>query len=192
MPEYLVLTADQIDSRHHADAVPEALATLHRDVEPFRGFARTAGDEIQALFCDSTQALRALEILVSRSGWRIGVGIGAVQSPVPQDVRASSGEAFILARDAVSHARRSPQHVWVCGSERVNAALLILTTLWNRRSPAGWQVATMLDQGLSVKAIAEKLHITPSAVSQRARAAQVDEVSLGKQLLQGLIDDALH
>lgn len=200
-----MVTADQVGSRSGADAVPEALDALvgvpevsesPQGVKQARAFARTAGDEIQALFDDSNEAVRALEVLARLGQWRVGVGIGAVESPVPDDVRAATGEAFVAAREAVEASRLAPARIAVRApsapdeGQDVEAALALVQLVWHRRSDAGWDVAELLAKGASGRDVARELGITPSAVSQRAKAAGVEETAAGMRLVVRLLDRA--
>lgn len=195
----VVLTADQVDSRSRDDAVPSALRALRSlptGGAAARGFARTAGDEIQGLFTRSSDAVEALERLARLGCWRVGVGIGAVVTPVPDDVRAASGEAFIAAREAVEASRLVPARVAVRAAsapesaQDLDTALVMLHLLWQRRTEAGWDVAELLSRGLTQRDVAADLGITPSAISQRVRAAAVDEGIAGKRLTERLMDAA--
>ena len=108
----VVLTADQVDSRSGDDAVPSALRALRAlpsSGGSARGFARTAGDEIQGMVTDADAAIRVIEELTRLGGWRIGVGVGAVVRPVPRDVRAATGDAFVAAREALVAAHSAPR-----------------------------------------------------------------------------------
>ena len=197
-PHLLVLTADQVASRRHGDRVPAALRALEAwptagDVA--RPFQRTAGDEIQALFASTADVVAALECLARLSGWRVGVGIGQVEMPVPDDVRAATGEAFVAARQGVEAARSSAGSVCVVAPDataagRAQTCVDLLEQAWRRRTPAGWQVADLAAGGLTQKEIAARLGVTASAVSQRMRTAAVDEVARGKNLLCWLLDEA--
>ena len=106
-PVGMVLTVDQRGSRTAPDRVTdllEALAPL-----PSRlAFSRTAGDEVQGLVCDPGHLPALLEVLLRDGGWRVGLGIGHVEAPLPGDVREARGPAFVHARDAVEAARHSP------------------------------------------------------------------------------------
>src|SRR5688500_19628182 len=106
-----VLTADQKRSTRHGDRVPEALAALaDLAVAGSTGaarendgsgvalpFERTVGDEIQGLLSTPAAAVRAVTALVRLGGWRMGLGIGAVDTPLPDSTRAASGPAFVAA-----------------------------------------------------------------------------------------------
>lgn len=97
-----VVTADQRGSRRHGDLVPAALETLGRmRPGPLRRFERTAGDEIQAVCDDPVVVVDIVLVLMRTSGWRIGVGVGPVETPLPRSGRAGRGPAFVAARTAV-------------------------------------------------------------------------------------------
>ena len=121
----------------------------------------------------------ALEICLAllRDGrWSVGLGAGALETPLPADIRAARGSAFVLARDAVERAKSVPGRVAVSAADPVaaedaEAYLRLLVDLRDRRSSHGWEVADLLAQGLTQKRIAAQLGITPTAVSLRAKAA---------------------
>ena len=95
--QVIVITADQISSRKGGDRVPAALTALD-DLKLGTGsrpFVRTAGDEIQGLVTDSAAAVEVIQALTRLGGWRFGVGLGQVESPVPRDVRAAHRPAFV-------------------------------------------------------------------------------------------------
>jgi len=100
-----VVTADQRGSRRHGDLVPAALEALGRmRPRPLRRFERTAGDEIQAVCDDPVVVVDIVLVLMRTSGWRIGVGVGPVETPLPRSGRAGRGPAFVAARTAVGAA----------------------------------------------------------------------------------------
>ncbi len=100
-----VVTADQRGSRRHGDLVPAALEALGRiRPGPLRRFERTAGDEIQAVCDDPVVVVDIVLVLMRTSGWRIGVGVGPVETPLPRSGRAGRGPAFVAARTAVGAA----------------------------------------------------------------------------------------
>ena len=82
----IVLTADQRGSRSSPDLVARAsTAYAAGAVLPFD---RTAGDEMQALYTDPAAAIATVEALVREGVWNIGLGIGAVETPLPDHARA--------------------------------------------------------------------------------------------------------
>lgn len=157
-----------------------------------RTFARTAGDEVQGLVETPEEAVTALRRFVREGGWRVGMGIGAVDLPVPDDVRAANGPAFIAARQAVAESRGAPQDFALVSdaiepsqrhaAQDARVVLDLVATVWRRRSDAGWQVADLVAEGLSQQEVAARLGVTPSAVSQRARAAAIVEAAAGEAL----------
>ncbi|WIB16992.1 DNA-binding protein [Curtobacterium sp. MCPF17_050] len=175
-----VITADQIASRSHDDRVDVAIEQLRDRLgdRVLLGPERTAGDEFQLLSDQPEAVLDALLHLTRSGDWSVGIGIGDVQLPLPTSTRAASGPAFFLARTAVERAKRSPDRFAVeVDDDRVfsgpDVEALLAQTLRNRakRSPEGWELADLLDGGLSGAAAAKALGISPQAVSARSAAA---------------------
>ncbi|GAA3206899.1 DNA-binding protein [Microbacterium terregens] len=172
-----VLTADQRDSRNRADLVPAGVDIVqrvagHRLAIPVQ---RNAGDELQALTGSAPAALAITLALLRDGGWSVGIGAGVVETPLPDDIRAGRGQAFVLARDAVDRAKGAPGRVAVSSSDALaaqdaEAYLRLLVDVRDRRSAQGWEVADLLAEGLTQKSIAARLGITPTAVSLRAKA----------------------
>lgn len=179
-----VLTADQRSSRTSHDLVPATLVRVgelggERLLLPPQ---RNAGDEIQALLRDADATLEIALDLLRAESWAIGIGIGEVDRPLPDDIRAARGTAFLHAREAVDRAKSSASRVAVVAAPDADAAdadaaddaeavLRLLAHLRERRSPQGWEVADLLARGLTQKEAARRLGVTPAAVSLRARAA---------------------
>lgn len=183
-----VVTADQHASRRSPDGVPALLDDLG-DAGALLGFERTTGDEVQALFDDAEAVVRAL-LELTRRGWHIGIGAGAVELPLPDTTRAARGPAYVAAREAVEAAKAEPSGVAVRGAgEDAETAVILLATLAGQRSDAGWEVAELL-AGMSGREAATHLGISPSAVSQRARRAHVDEVRRASVLAARLLVQA--
>lgn len=175
------LTADQVGSRSQPDLTDHGIALMvdaggdHLVLPP----DRTAGDEIQAATDDAETALRMVLQLTRDGRWSVGLGIGAVREPLPDATRAMTGSAFILARDAVEEAKKSPTRfaLAVDDGRLPDAALLqplidLLLLLRARRTPEGWEVADRLGDR-SQSQLAEQLGVTPQAVSLRVRKAQL-------------------
>ncbi|MDO8148667.1 hypothetical protein Q6350_09495 [Isoptericola sp. b515] len=190
----IVLTVDQRDSTTRGDLVPEVLALLRTRTGGERpgvrlGFDRTVGDEVQGVLDGDDGARLAVEIvadLLRDGGWSVGVGVGAVQDPLPAASRAASGPAFVRAREAVEDAKRrgSVVPLAVVGATDEPGAtiagdaqslLRLLGAVAARRSPAGWEaVDTLGEQEASAapqRATAEVLGVSEQAVSQRLRTA---------------------
>jgi hypothetical protein len=202
----LVLTADQKRSTRHGDRVPEALDLLGSS--PPAGvrlpFERTVGDEIQAVLDTPAAAVWATTCLVRLGGWRIGLGLGAVEEPLPSSTRAASGPAFVAAREAVSAAHTSPADLRVLratdgasgygqddATRLAESALWLLAVVLRRRTPEGWEIVDMADAGMTGREMAERLQISPSAVSQRLGRASAEEARRGAELAEALLGRAL-
>lgn len=200
-----VILADQVSSRVSTDHVPAALARLEytlggRLTLPFE---RTAGDEIQGLCGDPATAVDAVCELTRLGGWRIGIGAGEVETPLPSSTREARGEAYLAAREAIDAARSSPTqlalvaHAGTVGgndyggreqcAEDAETALWLLRGVLQQRSREGWELVDLLDRGLTGVEAATKLGISPSAVSQRLSRARRTEAVRGTSLATRLL-----
>src|SRR5215208_1240397 len=170
-----VFTVDQIRSRAQQDLVEATLAGL-REVDTLLPFTRTVGDEFQGLVANPASVVDVTLSLMRTVGWHIGIGIGAVQQPLPSDARQARGPAFLAARSAVEAAKKQSTHLSVRSvPDRVEAhdaeiPFRLLIALQLRRSPQGWEAAELMDHGLT-QAAASTLAITRQALSQRLQAA---------------------
>ena len=189
-----VITADQRGSRTSHDLVPEALAGIEHLggdsllLQP----ARTAGDEIQALIADASAAL-SIALMLTRSGsWSVGLGIGDVEVPLPDDVRAARGPAFFEARDAVNRAKKSSCRIAVSPTD-AEAFIRLLVELRDRRSAEGWEVYDLLATGMTQRSVAHELGISEGAVSLRVSAAGIRlEQDTIPSLIRALEDTSPH
>lgn len=185
-----VITADQIDSRNDRDRATEMIASLTADF----GHAfplpadQTSGDEIQVMTADAAVALGVVLALHRAGYWSTGLGVGEVNTPLPESTRQSSGAAFVAARNAVTRSKRTearfaledaavdgaaagPDARELTGDE-VEALITMLLLLRQRRTSEGWEAVEMLWSGLSQVKIAAALGISTAAVSQRVKSAQ--------------------
>lgn len=199
-----VITADQVGSRRGGDLVAGALDDIQSAVGRRLALPadRTAGDELQAVTDDAETALR-LMLRLSRDGrWSIGCGIGAVDV-LADTTRASTGPAFVRARDAVDAAKHRRTRVAVRGAadaaarraNGIDAATIeplidLLVLLRGRRSAPGWELQALLDEGITQGEAAQRLGITPQAASQRARAADLAAESAAVPALVRLLERA--
>ncbi|MGW8568432.1 SatD family protein [Isoptericola sp. NPDC055881] len=206
----IVVTADQRGSTGAPDRVPEALALVASRAGRGTGvvlpFDRTVGDEIQGvLAADDDGAALAVDIvldLVRDGGWSVGVGLGAVDRPLPAASRAASGPAFVRARAAVERAKRRGRGsvpLAVVGEDEepratiaadAQALLHLLGAVVARRSAAGWEaVDTLVAQRgpAPQRASAQVLGVSEQAVSQRLRAALWAEEAAARPLAARLL-----
>lgn len=174
-----VVTSDQIDSSGDTDRVPEAFALLE-DLAPRLALPpdRNSGDEIQLVTRSPDVALEAVLRLRRDEHWSVGLGVGPVREPLPPEARAAAGPAFNRAREAVDAAKRSPSRFAlhagtgsVLDSDQVGALIDLLLALRGRRTPEGWEVVDLIAGGSSQVVVAERLGVTPQAVSTRLRTA---------------------
>jgi hypothetical protein len=183
-----VVTVDQRGSRARGDRVEDLLGLIAGHVattQAERGvvlpFERTAGDEVQGLLDGADLAVDLALFLHRLGGWSVGLGAGEVDRPLGPSSRASSGEAFVFARDAVERARsRSvPVALAVTGPDPTTAreseaVLQLLAAVVARRTDAGWEAVDAV-AGRTQREAAASLGITPQAVSQRLKAALWEE-----------------
>jgi hypothetical protein len=196
-----VLVADQVASRTEPDRVPAALTAL-AGVPAVLPFERTAGDEVQGLLAEPAAVVTAVTRLTRLDGWRLGIGAGRVEQPLPRSTRAARGDAYLAARTAITAARKAPTGLALTIPADVGAsgygelaavardaesALWLLRSLLARRSEEGWELVDLLDQGLSNTDAAARLGISPSAVSQRLGRAARQEALRGTELTVRLL-----
>ncbi|MBT1683436.1 DNA-binding protein [Curtobacterium flaccumfaciens] len=193
------LTVDQVDSRHADDRVEAALgqvATIIGD-RAILAPERTAGDEFQLLLNDADLALDVILDLTRRGEWSVGLGVGAVDEPLPTSTRAARGEAFLSARDAVERAKTVPEHVAVevaedrrLRSSDVDPLVAQAVRTRARRSDEGWELADLLRAGHSRVDAARILGITPQAVAKRFGAAELRSDDAVRAALVRLLTEA--
>lgn len=195
------LVADQVASRSASDRVPAALDAL-AGLSLALPFERTAGDEIQCLATDPLAVVQAVARLTRLDGWRLGIGAGPVETPLPESTRAARGGAYLAARTAITQARRSPTGLALVverpvGEDRygeadvaardAEAGLWLFRSVLGRRSEEGWELMDLLDQGLTSAEAAARLGVSPSAISQRLARSAREEGQRGAELCVRLL-----
>ena len=183
-----VITADQVDSRNDRDRAGDLVEQL---TERFPGAFllppdQTSGDEIQMLLADAGDCLDVILAIQRTNHWSIGLGVGAVRTPLPAATRHASGAAFIAARDAVTRAKRTDARFALSMAEAgagvrgtspamtaadLEALVAMLLLVRRRRSAEGWEVVDLLTAGRSQAQAAAQLGISTAAVSQRVKSA---------------------
>ena len=173
-----VVTIDQRDSRVVGDRVDSLITGLPQVAGVVRAAERTVGDELQLVLDDARGTVDLVMHVLRVGGWSVGVGAGAIDEPLPASTREASGEAFVLARDAVEAAKSRHRSVPIAvrGSDPEAAAdaeavVMLVGAIAARRSPAGWEVVDRAVADESQADIARHLGITVQAVSQRLRTA---------------------
>lgn len=196
-----VLTVDQRSSTGHPDRVPELLGRLGAFLAHRPGvvvaFDRTVGDEVQGVLDDPATVVDVVLELLRDGGWSVGLGVGAVDEPLPAVSREASGEAFVRARDAVEQAksRAATAPVAVRGgrpgrAEEVEALLRLLAAVAARRTDPGWEaVDALADVGGTQKDVARRLGVTEQAVSQRLRSALWPEEAAVRPVVTRLLGE---
>ena len=105
-----VMTIDQRGSTADVDRVPGLLAEL-AGLSTAGRFERSVGDEVQGVV-ERPDEVVEIALHALRSGrWYVGIGVGAVDLPLPASPREGSGPAFVAARTAVEHAKSGSAHV---------------------------------------------------------------------------------
>ncbi|MFT3715199.1 MAG: hypothetical protein QM774_04395 [Gordonia sp. (in: high G+C Gram-positive bacteria)] len=185
-----VLTADQRDSTTTGDGVPSILTT-YAGIPAVRGFDRTAGDEVEAVFDDPAVTARVAAELAASGEWSVGIGVDDVELPLPAEARAGRGPAFVAARTAVETAKGRRIPVRVEGASRwcrdAETALCLLVDLMEGRTEAGREAVDLVSSGLTQAQAAERLGISPQAVSLRLRSARWDLQSDTERLAASLL-----
>lgn len=192
-----VLTIDQESSTRLGDRVPELLDALGGRLDDHPGlalpFERTVGDEVQGLLSSPDAAWLAIRETVRTGGWSIGVGVGGVDRPLGRSARASTGAAFLHAREAVERAKSATSAVALAvegpdpdRARHAEVVLRLVGALLADRSPAGWEAVDALtsdDASSTQREAARRLGISPSALSQRLRAAHWSEEASATELV---------
>lgn len=199
-----VLTVDQRGSRRDVDRVQDlidALNSTYRDAGHasseglLRPFQRTAGDEVQAVVADPHSVVDIAIDLVERQNWSVGIGVGSVQHPLPEETRAGRGPAFEAARIAVERAKGTPGRIAVEGDDPDTAAdadtaLTFVSVLVARRSDEGREAIGRVRSGLTQTETARALDISKQAVSQRLSTAGWQLEVAGRRLAERLLRKA--
>ncbi|MGX1748490.1 sigma factor-like helix-turn-helix DNA-binding protein [Glutamicibacter protophormiae] len=171
----IVLTIDQRRSRSSDDKVEALVKQANATVPVVRPFQRTAGDEIQAVMDDASEAIRLAVMMAASGDWSVGIGFGQVESPLPAETRAGRGSAFEFARVAVERAKNTNAHLAVHGptneASRLEAELQLTAAVVSKRRATAWEAGTLADEGMTQQQIAVRLGITQQAVSSRLSAA---------------------
>ena len=107
---HYVLTINQRDSREVGDLTGDLLRAL-RHLPAVVPFQRSVGDEVQGVLEHPADVVEIALHALRGGRWYVGIGVGAVDRPLPKSPREGSGPAFVAARLAVDRAKASAAHV---------------------------------------------------------------------------------
>ncbi len=172
---------------------------------PLAPDAADSGD-VRALTPSPRAALETVLHLARARQWRVGLGIGAVRTPLPATMRDASGSGVVAAHDALGAAARRASRCAIRGEgtspvEPLEPLLDLLLAHRERWSEQGWQLHDLLEAGRTAAGgtqaggtqadAAQTLGITPQAVSKRARAAGLRVDAEARTALTQLLGAAL-
>lgn len=181
------LLEDRAARQHTLQGLLEqAGETFHEQV--LSRFAFTGGDEFKALFATGEGAFRCAVWIARRSDLelRFGLGRGPLEVGEPGDPPGGlDGPCFHHARNAVEEARRGDHWMavhgyaskgWESFDSLMNATLALLGRVRSDWTPRQKEYITLLESGMSQKAAAASLGVSPPAVSEAVKSAKWHEV----------------
>lgn len=159
---------------------------------------RTLGDEAIVVADRAEQAVDVIRVASELGGWCTGLGVGAVEKPLPEEVRALRGPAVDAAREAL-HAARTTAQVPLAvraGDPRqagtaadAEAVLRLIGWMIATRNTGQWRVVRALRErpGITQRDLAEHLGITQQTVSRSLKTSGWREESAAHPLLVRLL-----
>ncbi|GAA1486102.1 helix-turn-helix domain-containing protein [Brachybacterium fresconis] len=180
-----------------SDPVPALLEALG-SVPLARPAERTAGPEVLAAASRAEDALDALLRAREEGPWRIGLGIGAVDRPLPGSVRELAGPAVEAAAAAVGGARTTPGVAIMVRAaderqrgtaEDAEAVLRLIGWMIRTRNRGQWQAVRALreDPAATQVQLAQRLGVTQQTVSRAVRTSGWREESAAHPLAVRLL-----
>lgn len=194
----IVITLDQRASRRAPDRVSLMQRELNRLVRPALRFVRTAGDEMQGVVKTGDDLAAVAARCLEDGGWWIGIGIGKTETSSGRTAREGRGPAFWNAREALRRAHKqkagTPGPVAVVADQRfvaenLEAALSALAFIVMRRTARQREAVALARKAPGLRAVADPLGISASAVSQLLRAAGFEEQNRLEGLIARLVDE---
>ncbi|MHB8217246.1 MAG: SatD family protein [Candidatus Sulfotelmatobacter sp.] len=186
---YVAVIADMVGSRSMARSQRRVLqqrfarliVNLNRDYRKTTAskFVITLGDEFQGLLVSATiipDLLWRLEQDLPQRQFRVGVGLGTLDTPLQKYAINIDGPALHTARAAIEHAKkaRSLGGVFRGFGELDDILTGIGSLLWFQRShwtESQRNIASFLRKGMSQSEVAVKLGIKRQVVSRQVLAA---------------------
>jgi|SRR5580704_93535 hypothetical protein len=186
---YIAIIADMVGSR----SVPRSqrrvlqkkfadlIAALNRDYRKILAskFVITLGDEFQGLLNSATaipDMIWRLEQDLPQREFRVGIGLGTLDTPIQKYAINIDGPALHSARAAIEYAKKTKAlgGVFRGFGELDDILNGVASLLWFQRSR--WtqrqrDIANLLRKGISQTEVAEELRITKQVVSRQVLAA---------------------
>ena len=169
-----VLTINQRDSREVGDRVDELVACLGH-LPAAIPFQRSVGDEAIGVVAEPGTAVEAAMIALRTRRWHVGIGVGSLHVPLPEEIAHAEGFGLVYARRAVDRARKTGERVplAVAGPDtevaaEAQAVLRLIGQIVSTRTDAEWAVLDFMVPGVrgQQRAIADELGVTTQAVSK--------------------------
>ena len=183
--------------RDVGDPVPALLGALE-GLDLALPAERTAGPDVLVLAGRAESALDALLRAVEHGGFAVGLGIGALQAPLPSSVREISGPAVRSADEAVRAARATsqvplavraadPRQRETAGD--AEAVLRLIGWMARTRNRGQWRVVRALreDPHTTQAELAQRLGITQQTVSRALKTSGWREESAAHPLAVRLL-----
>lgn len=184
-------------TRGEGDRVPELLAALEAVPARHRP-QRTRSREMVAATPRAAHALDLVRIALESGGWAVGLGIGDLEVPPGNDLRAARGGAVEAAFEAMSRSSRAgaspvsvraadPRHAET--ARDAEAVLGLVAWMIRRRSTGQWRAVRALreDPSATQAQLAERLGITQQTVSRSLRTSGWHEESAAHPLVERLL-----
>lgn len=155
-------------------AASEALWQQLDRVDTHAPFTALSGQLLLGVPRDAAAAIDAILRTVRLNFCNIGLGIGPLYEPVPEEAELVDGRAVRRALGALDAAGRRGERVPICVSgpdtaldTGIEGLLRLLGQSIRTRSEAEWAVLDLMTPGVrgQQRAIAQALEITPQAVS---------------------------
>ncbi len=169
-----VLTINQRDSRDVGDQVPELIRAL-RQLPTVVAFQRSVGDEVQGVVDSASTAVDAALVAIRHHRWHVGIGVGPLGLPVPENILEADGFGLVYARRAVDRARKTGERIplAVDGPDadvaaEAEAVLRLLGQIVYTRTSAEWNILDLMTPGArgQQKLVARELGVSSQAVSK--------------------------
>lgn len=183
--------------RAGTDPVPALLSALE-GLDPPLAAERTAGPEALALAGRAEEALEVLLRATEVGGLAVGLGIGAVERPLPASVRELAGPAVEAAAEALRAATATSQvplavraaddrHLDTAAD--VEAVLRLVGWMVRARSRGQWEAvrALRVDPTATQAQLAERLGVTQQTVSRAVKTSGWREESAAHPLAERLL-----